>query len=266
MRKYLYGFKLYFLSSFHYRFNTVAGLLFGNLSMLITILFWNLIYGGDTQKVLNGFTLSGMITYFIISSIVRSFILMGGGFSFSGMIKSGSLGPALIKPRNLSMSIYFQNLAGSFTGLIPQTVFIIVLLPLIGRFMTWDLTITNILFMLLFLIVGSVTSHLTWSIFSFMAFWLEESNAVMWSFAVLLNMATGMFVPLDFFPRWSIGILEMSPFSSWGYIPTKIYLGLFELEKMIILLTVHVAWIGVLLLLNILVFRAGVKKYSSVGG
>jgi ABC-2 type transport system permease protein len=265
MKKYLYGFKLYFLNSFHYRFNTVVGLLFGNLGTLVTIFFWGLIYSGDKEKVLNGFTLSGIITYFIIGSVFRSFILMSG-FGFSDMIKSGSLGKALLKPYKLGMAVYFQNLAGSITGLIPQGLFILILLPFIGRFLTWDLTIINAVFVLAFLFVGSISSHLLWSLFGYMAFWLEEANAIMWSFAVLLNMSTGMFIPLDFFPKWSVGILELLPFSSWGYLPTKAYLGLFTPEKLAYLLVVHIIWIGILLILNSAIWKSGVKKYSSVGG
>jgi len=122
------------------------------------------------------------------------------------------------------------------------------------------------LFVLLFLLIASISSHLLWSLFGYMAFWLEEAHAVMWSFAVLLNVATGMFIPLDFFPKWSIPILEALPFSSWGYIPAKIYLGLYEVDKLIWLLAVHVIWIGVLILLHKLIWCGGIKKYSSVGG
>ena len=37
MKKYLYGFKMYFLNSFNYRFNTVVSLVFGNIGILIEI-------------------------------------------------------------------------------------------------------------------------------------------------------------------------------------------------------------------------------------
>lgn len=266
MKKYLYGFKLYFLNSFHYRFNTVVGLLFGNLSTLITIFFWSLIYSGDAQKTLNGYTLSGIITYFIVGNVFRSFILQGSGFAYSSMVKDGTLGTMLLKPYNISLAIYFRNLAGSITGLIPQALIILCLMPFFAQYLTWKTGLTNAVFVVLFLMVASISSHLLWSLFGYIAFWLEEANAVMWSFAVLLNMATGMFIPLDFFPRWSIPILEALPFSSWGYIPTKIYLGLYDAEKQISLLIVHVVWIGVLILLHMLIWHSGIKKYSSVGG
>jgi ABC-2 type transport system permease protein len=99
-----------------------------------------------------------------------------------------------------------------------------------------------------------------------MAFWLEEADAVMWSFAVMLNMAMGFFIPLDFFPKWSIAILEVLPVSSWGYIQTKIYIGLYSVEKLLYLLTAQALWIGALLLANAAVWRVGVRRYTAVGG
>ena len=266
MKKYLYGFKLYFLNSFQYRFNTVVGLLFGNLSTLITILFWSLIYSGDTQKKLNGYTLSGIITYFVIGNVLRGFILQNSGFTYSGMVKSGSLGAMLLKPYNISLSVYFRYLASGITGLIPQTLFVICLMPFIAQYLTWQMSFIDIVLVLLFLLIASISSHLLWSLFGYMAFWLEEANAVMYSFAVLLNVATGRFIPLDFFPKWSIPILELLPFSSWGYIPTKIYLGLYEVDRLILLLFIHTTWIGILILLQRLLWCSGIKKYSSVGG
>ena len=266
MKKYLYGFKLTFLNAFHYRFNTVVGLLFGNLSTLITIFFWSLIYAGDMHKTLNGFTLPGIITYFVVGSVFRGFILQGSGFAYSGMVKDGSLGKLLIKPQSVSLFVYFRNLANSITGLIPQTLFVMCLMPFVAQYLTWQVSLMNALFVVLFLLIASVSSHLLWSILGCMAFWLEEANAVMWSFAVLLNMATGMFIPLDFFPKWSIPILEALPFSSWGYIPTKIYLGLYTADQQIRLLIVHAIWIGVLILLQKLIWRSGVRRYSSIGG
>ena len=268
MRKYLYGFKLYFLNSFNYRFNTVIGLIFGNLRLIITIFFWNLIYGGDMQKVMNGFTLTGMITYMIIIDVFGSiaYTLRNSGFNYSDMIKGGSLGPALLKPQSLGASIYFRNLAGGITGLMPQALLVVCAMPFIARFMVWDLSLINAASILLFLAVGTISAHLLCSLLGYMAFWLEEANAVMWSFAVLLNFTSGFFIPLDFFPKWSVPVLEILPISSWGYIQTKIYIGLYPRDRQIELLIVQIVWIGVLLMLNSIIWKRGVKKYSAVGG
>ena len=266
MRKYIFGFKLYFLNVLQYRFNTFIQLVVSTLSLLITILFWFLIYERDTTRVLNGFTLSDMITYFVITRVFHAMILRDSGFIFSGMIKNGTLGPMLLKPQKISVLVYCQNLASSINVLIPQIALLLILIPFMHQFMVWDLRLVNTIYIFLFLIVGSISSHLLWSIFGYMAFWIEEANAVMWSFAVMLDMATGLIIPLDFFPEWSIKVLEILPFSSWSYIPAKIYLNFYSIEKELFLLGIHITWIFILICVNSLLWKKGLAKYSSVGG
>ena len=266
MKKYLYGFQVFFLNSVQYRFNTVIHLLFGNLSLLVTLFFWVLIFNGNFGTSIKGFTLSSTITYFIVSNILSKFTLQGSGFYYTTMIKSGGLGPVLLKPYHLEWSVYVQQLAANITGILPQVGFILVALPFIAGFLTWQMTAFNLLFILLFIVIASITSHLLWSIFGFMAFWMEEATAVMWSLAVLLNMAMGMYIPLDFFPKGWLSVLEKMPFSAWGYLPSKIYLGLLPIEKQLQLLWIHLSWIVILCVLHRFVWKAGLKRFSSVGG
>ena len=263
MKKYLYGFKMYFLNSFNYRFNTVVSLIFGNIGILIEILFWGLIYAGDMEKTLNGYNLSAIITYYFVGGIFRRFIFDS---DYIWMIKSGSLGQVLLKPYNINIYMYIKNLSGRLTSMLPQALFVLAAMSFIAKYLTWNLSLVNVIFLIFFLIISTLTSQLLNSIIGYMAFWLENAEAVMWSFAVLLNLLSGMFIPLDFFPKWSLPILEKTPFASWGYLPTKIYLGLFDVNQLTELLITHILWIVILLLLNKIIFKIGIKRYSSVGG
>lgn len=215
------------------------------------------------EKTINGYTLSSMITYYFIGGLFRRFIF---GSEYMGMIKSGSFGQVLLKPYNIDVLTYFKNLSGTLTDMLPQTLFVLAAMPFVAKYLTWNLSITNVIFLILFLIISTITSQLLKSIIGYMAFWLENAEAVMWSLAVLLNLMSGMVIPLDFFPEWSIPILERTPFASWGYLPTKIYLGLFDLNQMIELLVIHSLWVVILLVLNKVIFKIGIKRYSSVGG
>jgi len=115
-------------------------------------------------------------------------------------------------------------------------------------------------------VTATVISHLLWLLLGMMAFWLEQAQAVMWSFAVILNFLSGMFIPLDFFPRWSVRVLELMPFAAFSYIPAKLYMNQLSVAEGAYLLMVHILWIFVLMALNQMVWRAGTKKYSAVGG
>ena len=263
MRKYLYVFKMHFLISFQYRFNTVIGLLFSNIGILVQILFWGLVYDGDMEKTLNGYTLSSIITYYFIGGLFRRFIF---DTTYMWTIKVGGFGQILLKPYNLDLFTYFRTLSDKITGMIPQTLFVLAAMPFIARYLTWNLSLTNTIFIILFLCISTITSLMIYAFIGYMAFWFENADSVMWTFFTLLQLATGSFIPLDFFPEWLVPILEKMPWASWGHLPTKIYLGLFGFSELIELLVIHSLWIGILLALNKIIFKLGVKKYSSVGG
>ena len=266
MRKYLYGFKMYFLGSFHYRFNTIILLIFSNLATLIQILFWILIYDGDMEKTLNGYTLSNIITYYFVGGIFFQSFVFGSGDYYNNMIKGGSFGLMLLKPYNISMTVYFKRFAEGITEMLPQTLLVIVSAPFIGKYLTWNLNLTNTAFLILFLIISTISSHLLYSNYGYVAFWLENSQRVIWLMGGFFNLLTGYFIPLDFFPKWMIPILERLPCAAWGYLPRKIYLGLFEPSELIELAVIHALWIVILWRVNKIIFSIGLKKYSSVGG
>jgi ABC-2 type transport system permease protein len=202
-----------------------------------------------------------------MSRFYRIFILSAVGFQYADNIKAGNLNGLLLKPYNIGLSMYFRNLGNNIMQFIPQLIAFGLLVSLFFyHFMTWNITVLNAVYLLAFLIVSTVSSHLLWSILGELAFFMQEATAVLWSFTVLLNFLTGYFIPLDFFPKWSIAIITMLPFSSWVFIPTKIYLGVYSIEYMVLLLVVNLGWLPVLYLIKRLLWKRGIKKYSSVGG
>ncbi len=266
MKKYLYGFKLFFLDAFHYRFNTIVNLIFGNVSIVVTVMFWILVYQSSENTYIKDFSLTDMITYFIICSIVKELTLSSSGFAYSKMIKEGGLNAELLKPYSISVSVYFKNLANSVTSMFPQFILFIILLPVIGKYLTFNLNVINTLFGMAFLIIATISSYIVWSILGLMAFWFEDATAVLWSFAVFFNLISGIFIPLDFFPKEIITIIQWLPFSSWVYLPIKIYLNLLDFDKMLQLLITNVGWIVALFWLYQFVWSVGVRRYSSIGG
>jgi ABC-2 type transport system permease protein len=266
MKKYLYNFVLILKSSFHYRFNTVMGLFFENINILITIIFWILIFKSSSSKILRSYNINDIITYFVIGSIFRKFIITDSGWTYLFRIKNGMLSSQLLRPYNISIMTYCNNLSETITKVIPNILFVLAVSPFIAVYLTWNMSMVNFLFIILFLIISTITSHLVWSMLGYLSFWTEESNAIMWSFMVLFNLVSGMFIPLDFFPGWGVKILEVLPTSAWGYLPVKIYLGKCAFMELLFLLIVHVLWCLVLILLQKLLWTKGTRKYSSIGG
>jgi ABC-2 type transport system permease protein len=266
MQKYLYSFKMYLLTSFQYRFDTALGLIMSNISMFITIIFWTLIYRSNGTGVINGYTIADMITFFVVSSLFRTFILSSGGFEISNMIKNGDLSKVIIKPYSINMFLYWKYFSNALFEFLKQFSFLLLIAPFFVQYLTWDLSVHSAILLIIYLITASVISHLLWLLLGMMAFWIEQAQAVMWSFAVILNFLSGMFIPLDFFPHWSVKALELMPFAAFSYIPAKLYMNQLSIVEGAYLLIVYIMWIFVLMTLNLIVWRAGAKKYSAIGG
>lgn len=266
MSKYLYAFKLYILDSMHYRFNTVISLFFSGISIMITVFFWVIIFESGGSQSLNSYSLKNMITYYVVWNIVSAFNLSNSGFYLNKMIKSGELNSILIRPYCFMVANYFEQLSKGIIAIIPKFLLILVILPLIKGYIVANQNIVNVLFALMFLIISSISSFLIWSVLGCMSFWIEESEAVMWSFAVLFNFLSGMFIPLDFFPKWISGLAKFMPTATWGYIPAKIIAGMYSFEKISALLCVNILSLFVLVLIVKIVWVRGIRHYSSIGG
>lgn len=266
MRKYLYAFKLYILDSLHYRFNTVVSLLFSVINIMVTVFFWVIIFESGRSQSLNSYSLKNMITYYIVWNIVSAFNLSNSGFYLNRMIKSGELNSILIRPYSFTVANYFEQLAKGIIEIIPKFLLVLVILPLIKEYMAVNQDIINVLFALGFFVVSTISSFLIWSVLGCMSFWIEESEAIMWSFAVLFNFLSGMFIPLDFFPKWISGLAEFMPTATWGYIPAKIISGMYSFEKMSVLLCANILSLFVLALIVKIIWVKGIRHYSSIGG
>jgi len=176
-----------------------------NISIFITVIFWVLVYRSNGTGVINGYTIADMTTFFVVSSLFRTFILNAGGFEISSMIKNGDLSRIIIKPYSINLFLYWKGLSNAFFEFFKQFAFLLLITPFFAKYLTWELSIQSIILLIIYLAAATVISHLTWMLLGMMAFWIEQAQAVMWSFAVILNFLSGMFMPLDFFP---IGALK----------------------------------------------------------
>lgn len=265
MKKHIYTFKMNALASMQYRFDSIFGLIMGNLGIVVTIIFWiAIMLEGDGQ--LNNYDVSGIITYFVISALFMRLTLNGSGFELSGLIKGGGLSRFLLKPMSVPVHLYFKNLAQAGEGVLSQLILTLLVLPFVHMYISWKLTLFTGVLLLAYLVVATIISFNIWILFGKVAFWIQESTAVMYSFAVLMNFLTGMFIPLDFFPDWSQRVMELLPFSAFTFIPAKIFIGHYEPQKIVSMLSVHIMWILVLTLVNSIIWSRGIRRYSAVGG
>lgn len=265
MKKYFYIFKLGGLKSLNYRFDTFVNLFFSNLNLLILILFWRTVYGGDDVEI-GGFSKNGIVTYFILIELLKTINCSSSGFYINDLVKNGQLNQELLKPISINTMSYFKSMSVNAQELLMQSLFTLCLLPFIMRMVSFDVSFDMVGILLLFLALASITSHLFWSILGYLSFYFEEATAILWSFMVIVNFLSGYFLPIDFFPGWLERVILYTPIATWGYLPVKIYLGNISMIESAVLLLVNGIWVVILLIVGRYIWKKSVMHYTSVGG
>jgi ABC-2 type transport system permease protein len=98
------------------------------------------------------------------------------------------------------------------------------------------------------------------------AFWTTRVNAINQVYFVLMLFLAGQIAPLSLFPGWIQTIANILPFRWMLGFPVQLFLGQLTPIQALEGLAAQVAWVIFSLVLLRLVWRAGVKAYSAVGG
>lgn len=91
-----------FQDAFEYRFNFFSQIIFSFVPIIVQIFLWTAIYrSGISAGEMGGYTLSGMITYFILANLVnRISEPLGIEGKISEEIRDGTLNQYIVKPIN----------------------------------------------------------------------------------------------------------------------------------------------------------------------
>jgi ABC-2 type transport system permease protein len=96
-------------------------------------------------------------------------------------------------------------------------------------------------------------------------FWTTRVSAVFNLYFAVEAIISGRLVPHALLPAWVQPIALVLPFRwSFGF-PIEIIIGKLSITEVFIGFAVQLAWLAVSTLLFVVLWRAGVKKYSAVG-
>lgn len=266
MIKYLYVFKLAWMERMVYRVNFFMEVLSGIFSTLIVIFLWMAVYRYSYRNVIGGYSLPEIVTYLLGAGLINSFILTTAeNPETSQNIQDGSLSAYLVKPlhpygiwfaRDLGVKSFFLSV-----GLMGYLVVGILFRDLLVPFRN----IQSFLFFLASLILAGLLQFLLFEALSLLSFWVENTYGLRFTMRVMMEIAAGAIIPLSFFPEILEEIFSFLPFSYLIYLPMNLYLGKIPSEQILSLFIKEGLWIIGLALLNLLIWKRGVRQYVSMG-
>lgn len=266
MLKYIAIFKLTWMERMAYRVNFFMEVLSGIFTSLIVILLWMAIYRSSGQQIIGGYSLAEMVTYLLGGGLINSFILSTAeNPETSQSIQDGTLSAFLIKPLH-PYGLWFTRDLGTkafyfFLGLMGYLV-------VCFFFRDYLLGIGSLSYLFLFILALIFSSLLQFFLFealSLLSFWVENTYGLRFTMRVIMEVVGGAIIPLSFFPELLQKIFELLPFPFMIYLPMKIYLGKIAWPQVGLEFLKEGAWIIVLAIFNLVIWRRGIRQYMAMG-
>lgn len=247
-----------------FRSHMAASLLVGPVLFLVQVFIWKAMFAG--QDTINGLTYSQMLTYFGVVTLIHYTSFDFADWNLQMLVRSGKFVTFALRPLPhwlfaLAQKIGHRSLAVWVEITPVMLMFIFVFgVDMMPAAPGWAILSILLSFLMNFLVNYCV---------GLTAFWLVRAEGIRRVFLLLKDISAGVFIPLSFFPEVLQKVLFFLPFQFITYLPTRVYIGDYELAgirlslgEAVLLQAVAVAvTAGVMVIL----YRAAMKRFTGVG-
>lgn len=263
MEKYLSVFKISWEQGLVYRLNFILWRVRTVLQLLLVYFIWWTVF--QNQKTLFGYSQAQILTYILISSIIRAIVLSSRTSEISNQINEGSIVNFLIKP--LGFIKYF--LSREFADKLLNISFVIfevaLLIFLLKPEVIFQSNINVLIIFFLVSILAIVLNFCIGFILSLTSFWVENSWGPQFLLMIFLEGFGGGLFPIDILPKDIFNILMLTPFPYLIYFPSKAYLGTLSGDEMLVGVGILTFWVVLLWMTMQFLLNKGLKHYTAQG-
>ncbi|WP_028544600.1 ABC transporter permease [Paenibacillus taiwanensis] len=263
MSTYVELIRMRFLTMLAYRVNYYSGILIYTLNIGVYYFTWQAIYGG--QGTLAGFTADQMTTYIAVSWMARAFYFNNLDREIAGEIRDGSVAIQFIRPYNYIVVKMMQGLGeGCFRLLLFMTPGLVIACLLFPVKLPHDPKLWATFAWMLFMsfLINSQINIIT----GLSAFFIENNEGMMRMKRVVVDLFSGVIVPISFFPGWLKGLNEWLPFQAITYLPSSVFTGRVPNGDILGVMAVQVVWLVILTLPIIVLWRSARHRLFVQGG
>jgi ABC-2 type transport system permease protein len=249
-----------------YRVNFLMEILSGILSSLIVIFLWMAIYRNAGKEIIGDYSLREMVTYLLGGGLINSFILTTAeNPETSQNIQDGTLSSLLIQPVSPYGIWFFRDFGSKiflFTlGLLGYAVVCL----FFRKYLVFSPNLGYFFFFLLALCLASLLQFFIFQSFSLLSFWIENTYGIRFTMRVIMEVLAGAIIPLSFFPGILQKIFLLLPFHFLISLPMNIYLGKIPFIQAPFELFKEIGWITGFGLLNLFIWKKGIRQYVAHG-
>ncbi|GIO14407.1 ABC transporter permease [Cohnella xylanilytica] len=255
--------RIRFLMMLAYRVNYYSGIVIYAINIGAYYFMWKAIYG--SAETLGGFTVEQMTTYIAVSWMARAFYFNNLDREISNEIRDGSVAVQMTRPISYLMVKMMQGFGeGLFRLLlfmVPGMIIVTLIFPvsLPTDPVRWVIFFVMIWFSFL---INSQLNIMT----GLFAFYVENNEGLMRLKRVLIDLLSGVILPMTFFPGWAKAILDWLPFQAITYLPGSVFTGRLNGAEVWNALLVQVVWFAALIVPILLMWRTARKRLFVQGG
>jgi len=257
-----------FVNILAFRLRYYTGIITYLINVTVYYFIWRAVYEGSaagSTGSLGGYNLPQMLTYVSVGWIIRSFYWNTIDQEMAYEVIEGKIAMELIKPVSIQW-MWLSRAVGESTFRLamltaPTAVLIALIFPV-------QLPASALHFALFFTAV--LGSFLLMGAINFMigtcAIPLTSILALIRAKYWLIELLSGLLVPLTYFPKALQKISALLPFEHIAYTPLQIYLGKLSPVQAAERLMIQWAWVAVLLWLGHLWWERATRKITIYGG
>ena len=211
-----------------------------------------------------GYTREGWLTYVTVSWILNTFYMNPTGRNLGANVREGRVAMDLLKPLNLQAIYFGQSLGRTMFRLIFASIPLLVAFSIVA-----DLQVPGIALLLPFVVsifLGYLINFTLDYMIGLTAFFLEYNNGVRMGVRMVMNLAGGMVIPLDYLPLGIAAVFHKLPTQFMFFQPMQIFLGRRSVGESWLSVALALAWVLFLLACAQLMQWRGLRQLSISGG
>lgn len=260
---YLQQFRTSLAAMFQYRAALVIWLISQVLEPLIFLIVWTVVSNGRGGSV-GGFTTGEFAAYYIALMLINHLTYTWIMYEYEYRVRHGSLSFSLLRPVHPIHADIADNLSSKVISLPAMSLAAVGLAALFRPSFQLDpwAAFASIPAMTL----GFILRFFVEWCLALAAFWMTRVSAMNQTYFVAMLFLSGQMAPLGLMPTWIQTVASVSPFRWMISFPLELLLGRLSPIQALGGFVVQLIWIGAAWGLMRVVWRAGVRAYSAVGG